>query len=96
MSRPAAVSTERSDRKLEKDIEILWVGNAYDYTIPHFHVITVRLRHVKIRNCEPTTRPNPPPTLDVFLCEDRCIISLQLPAYIRIFEGCTVPVSFAS
>ena len=81
--------------KLEEDIEILWIGKAYDYSIPHFHVITVKLRHVKITNCEPWTGSDKPSTLDVFLHEDPRIGSLQLPACIRIFEGCTVPVSFS-
>ena len=39
----------------EQEIEILFVGQSSSYSIPHFHVITVKLRHVQISNWEAWT-----------------------------------------
>ncbi len=89
-SAPNSVN-RRTTEDLEKDIEVVWIG---EYSIPHFQVITVKLRHVKITNCEPWSGTDiKPSTLDVFLCEEPRLHSLQLPGFIRIYEGITVPVS---
>ena len=80
--------------ELENEIEILWVGEAFDYPIPHSHVITVRLRHVKITNHEQWSGTDKPSTLDVFLREDSQIDLFTLPTCIRICDGCSVPVSW--
>ena len=78
----------------EHDIEILSVGESHDYSVPHFHVITVRLRHVKIKNTEPWSDPSTmPSTLDVFMHDDPHFSLIKLPVVIRILDGCTVPVS---
>ena len=58
-------------------------------------MITVRLRHVKIKNTEPWTDPSTmPSTLDVFMHDDPHFSLIKLAVMIRIIDGCTVPVRF--
>ncbi len=68
---------------------VLRSGKKYDYTIPSFSVITVKLIHVVVQTIE-----DEPETLDVFFKEDDMLcIPSPLPRKLIVQEACIINVS---
>lgn len=88
----------RSGQKIPdytENLDILAVKEVYTYTIPSFSAVTVRLRHVVVKNYDESIgqQRNVSKTLDVFFCEDEGLTSLKPPVRVKVIRACCIPVS---